>query len=135
MGDNRLHAVGRCTRMTPKAGLGVVAVKVGAGEETSMRGRALIAVVGFGASAVLAAAAPSQGAEPKPAPLVGPAVQVTPEIDPSRAYNQPQVAIDPKDPQTIAVIGANYNAGTCGVHVSLDGGRTWRAGQGVAKPA
>ncbi|HJV09422.1 MAG TPA: sialidase family protein [Acidimicrobiales bacterium] len=74
-------------------------------------------------------------APPKGPPLVGPAIQVTPEIDPSRAYNQPQVVVDPKDPLTVAIVGANYNAGTCGVHVSLDGGRTWRAGKGVAKPA
>jgi hypothetical protein len=80
-------------------------------------------------------ASPSHGAPPTGPPLVGPAVQVTADIDPSRAYNQPQVVVDPKDPQTIAIVGANYNAGACGVDVSLDGGRTWRAGKGNAKPA
>lgn len=45
------------------------------------------------------------------------------------------MVIDPDDPQTIAIVGANYNAGSCGAHVSLDGGRTWLAGKGVAKPA
>ena len=99
----------------------------------------------FGRNAALAGAAtitmvlfpawPSHGAAPTGPPLVGPAIQVTADIDPSRAYNQPQVVVDPDDPQTVAIVGANYNAGTCGVHVSLDGGRTWRAGKGVAKPA
>ena len=97
-------------------------------------GRNLLAV-STGISLVLATGAPSRGAETTGPPVVGPAIQVTTELDPARAYNQPQMVVDPKDPNTVAIVGANYNAGTCGVHVSLDGGLTWRAGKGVAKPA
>jgi hypothetical protein len=96
--------------------------------------KSALVVVGAAFTMTLLPASPSQGAPPAGAPVVGPAVQVTRDIDPSRAYNQPQVAVDPKDPQTIAIIGANYNAGACGVQVSLDGGLTWRAGKGNAKP-
>ena len=106
------------------------------GEPRIGRDRRKAAVlVALGAALAFYPGAPSQGAEPKGPPVVGPAAQVTVDVDPSRAYNQPQMVVDPKDPQTLAIIGANYNAGTCGAHVSLDGGRTWRAGKGVAKPA
>ena len=98
-------------------------------------GGRLALVIPTGLSLALAMAMSAQAADTNRPPLVSPAQQVTSELDPSRAYNQPNVAVDPKDPLSIAVIGANYNAGTCGAHVSVDGGRTWRAGKGVAKPA
>ncbi|HEX3567626.1 MAG TPA: hypothetical protein VHU17_19850, partial [Acidimicrobiales bacterium] len=68
-----------------------------------------------------AAAATSNGA----APVVAPSIQVTTDISPSRAYNQPQMLIDPQNAQILAIAGSNYNEGTCGVVVSTDGGRTW----------
>jgi hypothetical protein len=89
---------------------------------------ALSILLGTGGTAVRAAPAPA-------APVVRPAAQVTTDIDPSRAYNQPQMLVDPKDPDVRVIVGANYNAGTCGADVSLDGGETWRAGKGNAKPS
>ena len=86
------------------------------------------------AGLVLGMAGVASGAT-NPKPVVRPGEQVTTDIDPSRAYNQPQMLVDPNDPETLVIVGANYNAGTCGAQVSLDGGRTWRAGKGNAKPS
>lgn len=68
-------------------------------------------------------------------PTVYPAVQVTTSLDPARAYNQPQLMVDPQDPNTLAVAGAEYNTGTCGAFISRDGGRTWTNPGGIARPA
>lgn len=68
-------------------------------------------------------------------PTVYPSVQVTTSLDPARAYNQPQLMVDPQDPNTLAIAGANYNTGTCGAFVSRDGGRTWTNPGGIARPA
>ena len=99
-------------------------------------GRRTRKAAGIAALGVLATAgvAGAQGGKAPPAPTVYPASQVTTDIDPSRAYNQPQMLVDPKDPDVRVIVGANYNAGTCGAQVSVDGGRTWRAGKGNAKP-
>lgn len=67
-------------------------------------------------------------------PIVPPARQVTTDLRPGRAYNQPQLTVNPTDESVLAIGGANYNAGECLVHVSLDGGRTWRRGQQLARP-
>ncbi|MBV8529093.1 MAG: exo-alpha-sialidase, partial [Candidatus Dormibacteraeota bacterium] len=68
-------------------------------------------------------------------PTVYPSVQVTTNLDPARAYNQPQLMIDPQNPNILAIAGANYNAGTCGAFISRDGGRTWSNPGGIARPA
>jgi hypothetical protein len=67
---------------------------------------------------------PAQAA-PGSGPIVLPSIQVTTDITPSRAYNQPQMLIDPQNPQILAIAGSNYNEGTCGVAISSDAGRTW----------
>lgn len=93
-------------------------------------------VAGAAALAFVAALSGQAGAETKALsrPTVFPGGQVTTDIDPSRAYNQPQMEVDPNDPDVRVIVGANYNAGTCGAQVSVDGGRTWRTGKGNAKP-
>lgn len=68
-------------------------------------------------------------------PVVYPSSQVTTSLDPARAYNQPQLLVDPQDPSTLVIAGAQYNAGTCGAFFSHDGGRTWTNPGGVARPA
>ena len=59
-------------------------------------------------------------------PVVLPARQVSTDLRPGRAYNQPPLAIDPTDERTLVIAGANYNAGECLNFLSLDGGATWR---------
>ncbi|HEX6539404.1 MAG TPA: sialidase family protein [Candidatus Dormibacteraeota bacterium] len=68
-------------------------------------------------------------------PVVYPSIQVTTSLDPARAYNQPQLMIDPTDPNTLVIAGAQYNTGTCSAFFSKDGGRTWVNPGGVARPA
>lgn len=67
-------------------------------------------------------------------PVVTPAVQVTKTVDPARAHNQPQLLVSPKDPDTLAIVEAEFLTSTCSVHVSLDGGRTWRKAAGKPVP-
>lgn len=67
-------------------------------------------------------------------PVVLPARQVSTDLRPGRAYNQPQLAVDPTDERTIVIAGANYNAGECLNFLSLDGGATWRPGKALARP-
>lgn len=74
------------------------------------------------------------GAVAQQGPIVLPAKQVTSDVRPARAYNQPQLVIHPANKNVFAIVGANYNAGECLAYVSLDGGRTWRPGKGLARP-
>ena len=106
------------------------------GEKTVGSIRARVCVLAVSCLAVAWAVVPGgvASAAGTATPIVKPSSQVTTDIDPSRAYNQPQMEVDPKDPDVRVIVGANYNAGTCGVQVSTDGGVTWRAGKGVAKP-
>jgi len=76
------------------------------------------------------ASAKSQLAEP----VVLPAKQVSTDVRPGRAYNQPQLTLSPVDPNTFVIAGANYNAGECVAFASVDGGQTWRQGKGIARP-
>lgn len=75
------------------------------------------------------------GARADSGPTVYPAVQVDTNLSPARAYNQPQLMVDPKDPNTLAIAGAEYNTGSCGAFISRDGGRTWTNPGGEARPA
>lgn len=69
--------------------------------------------------------APGQAAEEDGPPVVLPAVQLTKDINPARAHNQPQVLVDPTDDSRLVVVEADSTSGTCWVHVSFDRGRTW----------
>jgi photosystem II stability/assembly factor-like uncharacterized protein len=96
-------------------------------------GSTRLVAVGLSAMA-LAVLAPAAGAATSKSPEVFPSEQVTTDDSPGRAYNQPQMLVDPKDPDVLVIAGGNYNGGTCGVWVSRDGGKTWAAGKGVARP-
>lgn len=88
-----------------------------------------------GAAVVLALSGPGTVAAQQPAgPVVLPARQVSTDLRPGRAYNQPQLAVDPTDERTLVIAGANYNAGECLNFLSLDGGATWRPGKELARP-
>ena len=67
-----------------------------------------------GAVLLLAASGPGGAAAQQPGEegdlIVLPARQVLTDLRPGRAYNQPQLAIDPTDERTLVIAGANYNA-------------------------
>src|SRR5437879_932742 len=86
------------------------------------------------AALIVGALTSSAGAAQSTARQAGPCAQVPTDDRPARAYNQPQMLVDPKDPNILVIAGANYNAGNCGVWVSRDDGRTWSAGKGSARP-
>ena len=59
-------------------------------------------------------------------PFVENARAVTGGFDPTRIYESPSVAVDPRNPNTVALAVGNYHyPGGCYVYVSRDGGRSW----------
>lgn len=60
-------------------------------------------------------------------PTVEAARQVTADANPARLFNQPVVAVDPRDPATVAVAAGDTRNGGCPVRVSRDGGLSWGA--------
>lgn len=64
-----------------------------------------------------------------------PPIQVSGDPSPGRAYNQPQMLVNPADSSTLAIVGANYNGGDCLAYVSRDDGRTWARSSAVARPS
>jgi hypothetical protein len=84
---------------------------------------------------VLAVAMTSAGgAQESDAPAVTPAIQVTDQVDPARAHNQPQILVHPDDPQILAIIEADFLTSRCHAHISRDGGRTWVQAGGSPVP-
>lgn len=67
--------------------------------------------------------------------VVAPAAQVTKDLNPLRAHNQPQMLVHPEDPNTLVIVAAEFLGGTCHVHVSVDGGRTWTMREADPQPA
>ena len=93
------------------------------------------ALLAAGAMALAAMAGPHGAvAQEEGGRVAVPARQVTVDLRSGRAYNQPQLVISPTDPNVMVIAGANYNAGECLAYVSVDGGRTWRPGKGLARP-
>ncbi len=68
------------------------------------------------------------------APVVTGAVQVTDQVNPNRAHNQPQVLVHPEDPDLLAVVEADFLTSTCNVHISRDRGRSWTKASGSPTP-
>jgi len=67
--------------------------------------------------------------------VVTPAVQVSRDITPVRAYNQPQILVDPKDANTLVIVGQDIVANAAAaVYVSRDRGRTWTASDARPQP-
>ena len=60
------------------------------------------------------------------APFVENARAVTGGFNPTRIYNTPSIAVDPANPNTVALVAGNYHyPGGCDVYVSRDGGLSW----------
>lgn len=58
-------------------------------------------------------------------PVVLPNIQVNQDYVPGRVHTEPQLAVDPTDPDTLAIVEAEFNTAQCHAHISRDGGRTW----------
>lgn len=87
-------------------------------------GCALTALVAVGAMTsspvALAAASGPAGITPEAS------VQVTSSPIPLRSYASPVVAVDPRNPDVIAVADGEARTSKCALQVSTDAGRTWR---------
>jgi hypothetical protein len=68
---------------------------------------------------------PGAGAQPAAGPTVTPSVQVDQDLTPGRTHSEPQLNVDPKDPNVLAIVEAEFQSSSCLVFVSRDAGRTW----------
>lgn len=83
--------------------------------------------LGLAAMALMAVAMPAGGAEKtRLAVAVDGAVQVTPDPNSVRGHMIPSVAVDPKNHQVLALAEGDAISGACSVHVSINGGLSWR---------
>ncbi|MGI8807030.1 MAG: hypothetical protein ACR2KK_04170 [Acidimicrobiales bacterium] len=67
-------------------------------------------------------------------PVVTPNVQVTRDVLPGRIHSEPQMLVHPDDPNVLVIAAVDYTKSTCGIHVSLDRGRTWAKSPADAVP-
>ena len=65
-------------------------------------------------------------------PVVETARAVTGGFNPTRIYQSPSIAVDPANPNTVALVATNYHyPGGCSAYVSRDGGLSWGPGVSV----
>jgi hypothetical protein len=93
--------------------------------------RVLLALVGSLLLAVFVTPAVAQ--QPR-GPVVTPNLQVTSDILPGRIHTEPQMLVHPEDPNLLVIAEVDFNRSTCGIHVSLDRGRTWSKAPAEAMP-
>jgi hypothetical protein len=86
--------------------------------KSSIRLTMLIAGLGVLASQ---SAAPAAG----PPALTKPVQATRVDVDPSRMYSSPALAIDPSNPERMVAGFADLRTRRCGIVRSVDGGRTW----------
>ncbi len=84
----------------------------------------------------LLAAGPPAAAAPSPKPTAPTAaVQVTNNPSPLRAHSSPQIGVNPKNGELVAVESDVRGTRACAVHISTDRGRTWfDGGDPMVKP-
>jgi hypothetical protein len=88
-----------------------------------------LGLAGVALAALVAWAAPPVAAGAEKAPLalsVDGAVQVTPDPKTVRGHMIPAVAVDPKNQRVLAIAEGDAIGGACTVHVSTNGGLSWR---------
>ncbi len=103
--------------------------------EAGQRRRAVRSWAAVALVSVLVLAWASAGvAQEQEPPAVTGSVQVTDDVNPTRAHNQPQVLVHPDDDELLAVVEADFLSSTCQVHISRDGGRTWTKASGSPVP-
>src|SRR5215210_4324167 len=95
--------------------------------------RLLLAVIGCLLVAAFVTPATAQQAQAR-GPVVTPNIQVTSEVLPGRIHTEPQMLVHPTDPNVLVIAEVDFNRSTCGIHVSLDRGRTWAKAPAEAMP-
>lgn len=93
--------------------------------------RALVAITGC--LIAVAFTAPAVAQQPR-GPVVTPNIQVTRDILPGRVHTEPQMLVHPTDPNVLVIAAVDFNRAACGIHVSLDRGRTWAKAPAEAMP-
>src|SRR5688500_7742796 len=78
--------------------------------------------------ALVALGGPALGQDAEPGPVVTAAVQVTQNLDPSRAHATPQLARNPKTGELVIAETEYRSTLACNVHISTDDGRSWAPG-------
>ncbi len=73
-------------------------------------------------AASIGVAGPARAAQ---APVVENDRQVTTSTDPTRLFLSPAIAVDPNDPNTLAIFAGDARNGGCGIYMSHDGGLSW----------
>jgi hypothetical protein len=88
-----------------------------------MVGNRLRTFIGIVAAGLVVASAPAGAQLAATA-----AVQVTNDPAPLRSHSSPQIAVNPKNGDLVAVESDVRGSSTCAIHISTDGGRSWFAG-------
>lgn len=87
-----------------------------------MRRRGVLAAV---VGAVIAVVQAPVMAQDEAAPFVTPNVQVTQDVTPGRMHTEPQLMVDPRDPNVMVIASPEFNTAKCYAYISRDRGRTW----------
>ena len=90
-----------------------------------MAHRRRLGVVLFALVVALPAATASSAEKPTGPPSIDNSVQVTQDAGASRAHTAPVLAVDPRNPNVLAMAEAEVYASQCGVHISTNGGLSW----------
>jgi len=90
-----------------------------------MAKRSRLVAAGLGLGFGMMALVPGAAAQPAAKPTITPSVQVDTDLTPGRTHSEPQLNVDPKDPNILAVVEAEFQSSSCLVYVSRDAGRTW----------
>ncbi|MDQ6728423.1 MAG: hypothetical protein M3066_20005 [Actinomycetota bacterium] len=67
-------------------------------------------------------------------PIVTPNIQITQDVTPGRIHTEPQMLVDPQNPNILVMPEVEFNTSTCEVYVSRDKGRTWSKSASNALP-
>jgi hypothetical protein len=96
--------------------------------------RVLLAVVGCLLMLTFVTPATARQAGPPAGPIVTPSAQVTTDVTPGRVHTEPQMLVDPQNPNILVIAEVEFNSSTCQVYVSRDRGRTWAKSASNALP-
>jgi hypothetical protein len=96
--------------------------------------RVLLATVGCLMMLAFVAPATARQAGPATGPIVTPSIQVTTDVTPGRIHTEPQMLVDPQNPDILAIAEVEFQTSTCQLYVSRDRGRTWAKSAANAMP-